>query len=79
MGVDEKQYQLQRMSKHDKEALEVIGMNLYDEDGDLRLWDDIVEDFMNNVWKTLSGTQKEDALLLLVLVKYRLEHGFAWD
>ncbi len=79
MGVEEKQYQLQRMSKHDKEALEAIGMKLYDEKGDLRLWDDIVTDYMNNDWKTLSGTQKEDALLLLVLVKYRLEHGFTWD
>ncbi len=79
MGVEEKQYQLQRMSKRDKEALEAIGMKLYDDKGDLRLWDDIVTDYMNNDWKTLSGTQKEDALLLLVLVKYRLEHGFTWD
>ena len=58
---DNKQYQLQRMSKGDKNTLQKIGMKLYDDKGDLRLWDDIVDDFVRDVWPTLSGDQKISA------------------
>ncbi len=73
------QFQLERMSNHDKQALEKMGMKLYDEQGKLRLWENIVNDFMNDVWGTLSEEQKENALVLAALIQYRLEHGFTWD
>lgn len=79
MGAEEKQYQLQRMSKGDKKTLETIGMKLYDDQGNLRLWDDIVDDFMRDVWPMLSGDQRIDAMLILAIIKSRLEKGFTWD
>lgn len=71
--------QLQRMSEGDKQTLETIGMKLRDEQGQLRPWDTIVDDYMRDVWDTLAGEQKIDALLILTLIKYRLENGFIWD
>lgn len=71
--------QLQRMSEGDKQTLETIGMKLKDEQGQLRPWDTIVDDYMRDVWDTLAGEQKIDALLILTLIKYRLENGFIWD
>ncbi len=76
---DNKQYQLQRMSKGDKNTLQKIGMKLYDDKGDLRLWDDIVDDFVRDVWPTLSGDQKITVQLIFSLIKHRLENGFTWD
>lgn len=79
MGAKEKQYQLQRMSKGDKKTLETIDMKLYDDQGNLRLWDDIVDDFMRDVWLVLSSDQRIDAMLILTLIKKNLEKGFTWD
>ena len=79
MGAEEKQYQLQRMSKGDKKTLETIDMKLYDDQGNLRLWDDIVDDFMRDVWLVLSSDQRIDAMLILTLIKKNLEKGFTWD
>ena len=79
MGAEEKQYQLQRMSKGDKKTLETIDMKLYDDQGNLRLWDDIVDDFMRDVWLVLSSDQRIDAMLILTLIKKNLAKGFTWD
>ena len=79
MGAEEKQYQLQRMSKGDKKTLETIDMKLYDDQGNLRLWDAIVDDFMRDVWLALSSDQRIDAMLILTLIKKNLEKGFTWD
>ncbi len=79
MGADERQYQLQRMSKGDKATLETLGMKLYDDQGNLRLWDDIVEDFVRDVWPLFSDDQRIDAMLILSIIKSRLEKGFTWD
>ncbi len=79
MGIEERQYQLQRMSRSDKDTLQEIGMKLYDDQGNLRLWDDIVDDFVRDVWPTLSGDQKITAQLIFSLIKHRLENGFTWD
>ena len=79
MGAEEKQYQLQRMSKGDKKTLETIDMKLYDDQGNLRLWDDIVDDFMRDVWLVLSSDQRIDAMLILTLIKKNVEKGFTWD
>lgn len=79
MGAEEKQYQLQRMSKGDKKTLETIDMKLYDDQGNLRLWDDIVDDFMRDVWLVLSSDQRIDAMLILTLIKKNLEKGFTGD
>ena len=79
MGIEERQYQLQRMSRSDKDTLQEIGMKLYDDQGNLRLWDDIVDDFVRDVWPTLSGDQKIIAQLIFSLIKHRLENGFTWD
>lgn len=67
------------MSKGDKKTLETIDMKLYDDQGNLRLWDDIVDDFMRDVWLVLSSDQRIDAMLILTLIKKNLEKGFTWD
>ena len=67
------------MSKGDKKTLETIDMELYDDQGNLRLWDDIVDDFMRDVWLVLSSDQRIDAMLILTLIKKNLEKGFTWD
>ena len=54
-------------------------MKLYDDQGNLRLWDDIVDDFMRDVWLVLSSDQRIDAMLILTLIKKNLEKGFTWD
>ena len=67
------------MSKGDKKTLETIDMKRYDDQGNLRLWDDIVDDFMRDVWLVLSSDQRIDAMLILTLIKKNLEKGFTWD